>query len=312
MLITGGAGFIGANLARALIELNANVFLIVKATSDRWRIKEIANQVSLFDVDLSDDTALNNLITEVNPSIVFHLAQTSAYQLKGASDYHQHLSISTSNLINLSTCLLNSNIAAFVHACSSMIYRRDEISHQLSENTPFDPINFRGMIKLNERNICQYFARKHKFPVRLARIFRAYGPWDRNTGLIIKALDASRTNSQIQLAEKQFKRDYIYIDDLTTAMLKMGIYKLQPGAEINLAGSEQFSAPLIVRMIEQILGMEIHKSAENYPRNTFDFGNIIGDTTKAKQLINWEPTTPLSEGLRKTVNWYKDYYKWKV
>jgi len=312
VLITGGAGFIAANLARTLIGLQAKVFLIVKPTSDRWRIKDISNKATILDIDLSDDNSLNKVITEVSPSIVFHLAQTSAYLLKSADDYHRHLSISTGNLINLFNCLLNSNITGFVHACSSMIYRRNKDSYRLSENTPFDPINFRGMIKLNERNICKHFARKHKFPVRLARIFRAYGPWDHSNGLIIKALDTCRTNSQIQLAEKQFKRDYIYIDDLTNAMLAIGINNLEPGAEINLAGSNQYSAPEIIHMLEQVLGMKILKSAQNYPRNTFDFGNIIGDTTKAKELINWEPATPILEGLRKTVTWYKIHYGWKV
>lgn len=314
IIVTGGTGFIGSNLIRILISFNANVHLLIRNKSNLWRLEDIKKFIHIIKIDLLDLHALSKIIGKINPQYIFHFAFPSNDLLQSPFDFQRQLDLTSGHLLNLlqSISSTQGNLKSFIHACSSTLYQWSEERYRLNENTPFDPYTLRGMLKLNERNICQYFSRNHGLPIKLARIFRAYGPWEINHKLIISALDAARNNNPIPLANNRYKRDYIFTNDLVKGILLLANSKLHPGTEMNFGSNSQFSAFEIVKILEEILEIEIPKTLNSYPKNPYDKGNFIADITFAKEMLNWQPKFSIREGLQITVDWYKEYYQWQV
>ena len=315
ILITGGSGFIGSNLARDLLAQKANVQLFVRQESDLWRLKDINSEINKFKVNPSDFDSILHAMNEVQPHYIFHFAQPASnkYLTQRVLDFQQQLSHTYTYLINLLEAARENqkNLVSFVQACSSYIYRWAPDKYLLHEKTPFDPTTLRGIAKLNERNICMYFARQKKLPINIARIFRAYGPWDSGQKLIVTALRAARLNQPFPVANSCFKRDYIFTKDLTEGILLLAKSNLPTGTEMNFGSGQQFSALEIIETMENILGTEIPKITDAYPPNPYDKGNFLADISLAKNVLGWQPGTSIDEGLRQTIEWYKTFHAWQ-
>ena len=201
MIITGGAGFIGSHLSRVLSKYEANVHALVRKDSDLWRLKDIEGNINILEVDMLDSEAFNQLIGVVKPNYIFHFAIPPHSLLRGPYDLRNQLDITSRHLINIFQSIKSQKpeLISFVHACSGAIYEWSEQNYILRENTPRRPSTLRGLLKLNERNLCLYFGKNYKVPVRLARVFRAYGPWENKSKLIVKSLEAARTKTAIPL-----------------------------------------------------------------------------------------------------------------
>ena len=191
-----------------------------------------------------------------------------------------------------------------------MIYHWDKDNYLLSESTSIKPVSWRGLIKDNERNICMKYL-SNEFPIKLARVFRAYGPWE-NSKLIIKILDSIRNNEPVPLGGNEFKRDFIYIEDLISVFLLMADKNIPNGTELNLSSMTSYGPLDILNTIEGIIGREISKDFDGYKMNDYDRGNFIGDNRKTRKVLKWEPKFTLVDGLEKQISWYEKYYKCKL
>ena len=311
VLITGGTGFIGANLAARLVRLNAEVHLLVREGSSLDRLEAIKHQVTFHLVDFRDAKGLTSVIQKVHPQYVFNFAHPSALGLSDGQMFSEQIQASTLLISNLLTVLQATcpSLTALVHGGSAFVYEWSASDYLLSERTPLIPSTYRGLLKLNERNICLSFAKKHHLPIRIARIFRVYGPWDHEYKLIIKVLKAIQANESIAIGQAVFKRDYIYVEDLIDGVLALAQSTQPPGFEVNLGSGTQYSAPDIVASIENIVALEVNKTT-NYPPNQYDKGNFVADISLAQTELGWSPQHTLEEGLKKTIEWFKNYYKW--
>lgn len=311
ILILGGTGFIGANLVDKLVGLQAKVYVMLRRESKLDRLQKLKDKVTFCMVDFTNSAEVTQAIQEIDPQYVFNFAHPSGFGLKNADAFATQVSESTRLLTNVLNAvnMACTNLISFVHGGSCFVYQWDSTSYLLSEKTPLGPSTYRGLIKLNERNICRYFVDKYNLPVKIARIFRAYGPWDHDYKLIIKVLKTIQSNGSIAIGKDEFKRDYIYIEDLAEGILALAGADQPPGTEINFGGGTQYSAAEIVTVIEKILGIEVNKT-NDYTPNQYDKGNILADITLAKNQLDWEPRFTIEKGLTKTISWFKDYYQW--
>ena len=314
VIITGGTGFIGSHLSRVLLKYEAKVHVLVRKESDLWRLKDIEGNINILDVNMLDSEAVNQLISVVKPTYIFHCAIPPHSLLRDPHDLIDQIDITSRHLINIFQSIKSQKpeLISFVHACSGAVYEWNKENYILSESTPLKPSTLRGMLKLNERNLCLYFGRAYKIPVRLARVFRAYGPWENKSKLIVKSLEAARTKTAIPLGSDTYKRDYIYIDDLINGILKLATRDLPSGVEMNFGSNSHYSASEIVEYLEEISGIKIPKSLKEYRKNFYDQGNFIANCSFAKRELGWESVTDIHEGLRATLKWYKDYYQWQM
>jgi len=311
VIITGASGFIGSHLSRELMYKGAKVYAFVRKQSDLWRLKSIFGKIEIIEVDLLNFKNTHKLIDKIRPNYIFHFAIPSHTLLRDALDLRRQIDITNGHLINLFQSIELSNIKlnGFIHACSGSVYEWNKHHFVLTESTPLQPSTLRGMLKLSQRNLCLYLSKNDNIPIKLARIFRAYGPWETPSKLIVKALDSERLKTPILLGNDEYKRDYIFIKDLIDGILALTKSNMPSGTEMNFGSNFQYNPSEIVTKIEQILGNEIPKSLNTYPKNLYDKGDFIADCSLAKKKLGWLPTTEIEKGLKATISWYKNQYQ---
>lgn len=221
-IVAGATGFIGANLIRKLIERGFQVGILLRKESNVWRIDELLNQLEIYEVNHELKNEVSDIILKFNPTHVFNCAQPSFILLNDEKEFANILANSIhvlSNLLEGSSKI--HGLESFIHCCSSTIYEWSSDSYILSENTNVSPTSLRGIVKSTERNLCKHYSSKNQLPVRLARIFRAYGPWDSKDKLIVHALSSIYKGCELSISRSEFKRDYVFVEDLAHGMIDL-------------------------------------------------------------------------------------------
>ena len=306
IVITGASGFIGANLCNYLTNYDTNVFAFIREQSSCWRLNEKNDKINIIRINFSDKLLLKNVISEISPNFIFHFAIPPHSKLITEKDLQDQKEITSQHLNNLFYACYNLEkpLTSFIHACSGSVYKWSDGDNILKESSDFVPATLRGKLKLHQLNVAKELATKSKVHLRIARIFRAYGPYEDSHKLIVKALDAWSRNVKISLGENQFKRDYIYIDDLLDGLILLATSELPSHTEINFGSGLQYNPVEIINTLEEVLNESISKSLNSYAKNKYDQGEFSVDISQALNLLNWTPATSLKEGLSKTVQWY--------
>lgn len=307
IVVTGASGFIGSHLCKELVSLKAFVVALIRPSSDLWRLNSVQGSIEIVKVDLLDGEMVSSVIESKNPDYIFHFAIPSHELLQTNLDLEKQIAISNQHLTNLFKAVHQKNLAfkAFIHACSGSIYKWNEGSESVNEETALAPNTLRGKLKLAQRNKCLELSEVYGIPARLARIFRAYGPMEVDFKLITKALNAYRFKEAIKIGDNSYKRDYAYVEDIVCGMLLLAMEKQNAPIEVNFGGQKSYSAEDVIVRLETLLGAEIPKELNAYPKNKFDQGVVMADCKLAKKMLGWEPMTSLDEGLSKTIDWYK-------
>jgi len=305
--ITGGNGFIGSYLLHKLVNDKhaAEIHITLRKNSNTWRIASILDKINVHYIDLQDFDAVKRLLLTIQPNYLFNCAEVSKHTASFEKQSTFFLQSSQIALNLMEACKLI-NLTAFVHTCSSLIYENTTTS--ITEQSVINPICNKGLVKLTQRNIYKYYARQFDIPVRLARVFRAYGPMESRERLILTLFDASKNQNIIKLAAKDVVRDYIFINDLINGLLKMAYSPLPHGEEINLASGKSYNSFTIATIINNLVVQKINFSEEIYPAVAADRINCKVNINKAKKLLNWQPMIPVEEGLAQTYKWWKNYY----
>lgn len=302
VLITGGAGFIGANLTRKLIELNCNVNLILKKTSDLWRIKDVLDKVQIYYADLLDKNILIKIIHKINPVFIIHLATYSNY--RNQSDAEQMMKANTEGTLNLLIASKNINYKIFINAGSSSEYGIKE--KPMNENDILEPISFYAATKASATLLCQVFAKEYQKPIVTLRPFSAYGPREDGKRFIPTIIKAVIENKTIKLTKGVQRRDFIYIDDVVDICIKtMSQEKKLSGQALNMGTGLEYTNDEVVKMLFSITGKKVKIEKGAFPKRLWDTSHWVADTTKIKRILNWKPKFTLEEGLRKTYEWYE-------
>lgn len=300
IVVTGAAGFIGANLAIALVNQGAKVHALVRSTTNLWRLGEIRNDIILHTVDLTDLDLLNEIIGNVKPQVIFHLAAESGHHedTKGRVDAIQSSVLGTLNLIESISSLES---AKLIHIGSSLEYGRN--NKALNESDLLQPETFRGAIKAAATLICRQYAISSENPVIILRLFSVYGYFEQPERLISRTILAALDDGEISLTRPGYVHDYVFIDDVVRGCMLALDAQIPGGEIINIGSGKQTTNEEIVRLIQEISGKEITVKEGDYPERSFDTTNWVADIEKARKLLNWNPRCTLTEGLDNTISW---------
>ncbi len=303
-LVTGAAGFIGANLTRELIHHGADVHALVRSSTRRWRIAEIAPQITIHKADLVEREALNRILAEIRPELLFHLAVSGGHpQLP--EEREAFIKSSVLGTIYLLEALESLDVINFVHVGSSLEYGPSE--RPLNESDRLAPLSFRGASKAAATLICRQYARDHKRPVIILRPFSVYGPWEAPTRLIPSAMRVALSGQPLLLTSPGYRHDFVYVKDVVEACLRAASGTFEPGEVINVGSGEQRSNEEVVELVQSVTGQRIAMRIGEYPARPFDTSHWVADIGKAEKLLGWRPRHTLREGLEKTVSWFRQY-----
>ncbi|MBF0125735.1 MAG: NAD-dependent epimerase/dehydratase family protein [Magnetococcales bacterium] len=306
VLVTGGGGFLAANLCRRLLELGARVHVVVRpATGTPWRWRGMEAQPVPHYADLADGAAIQEMVGQVAPEYVFHLAATGGYQkrvIKGPI-----LADNVLGTCNLLTALASVDCRCLVYTAGSL-----ELGPQnepLTETTPLRPVSFYGAAKAAATLFVQQATRESGQPCVILRPFSIYGPWEAPGRLIPSAIRAALTKTVLPLTPPGLRRDFIFVADVVDACLLAATTPRACGETMHIASGIQSSNEEVVACIQKILGEPIVTAVGAYPLRQSDMHHRVVDNRKAGQLLGWQPRHTLEQGLARTIDWFRATYQ---
>lgn len=300
VFITGISGFIGANLARKLINENHEVHAVIRPDSNLWRIKDIKEKINLYEVDILDQQALSSTIHQIKPNLIFHLAAYGSYPFQ--KEPSKIIDVNINGAINILNATLDLEYESLILTGTSSEYGIKE--NKMRETDILEPLTFYAASKGSATLLAQVFAKQYKKPINILRPFSVYGPYEEPTRFIPTIINALINKTDINLTPGEQRRDFIYIEDMTDAY--MFLAKQNSIGEIfNIGTGNQFTNDEVVDTLFKITDKNTNINKGTYEKRTWDTSNWVADISKIKNL-GWEPKFSLEEGLKKTFEFYNN------
>jgi len=302
-LITGATGFIGSHLVHKLVELNKTVHIISRNQNANWRLSDINRKIHFHKINILDKN-LRNLINNIYPTHVFHLAAYGS--LPREDNPRKMYEVNVLGTMNLIKSLSLKYLKLFINTGSSSEYKLK--NRALKENDFLEPLNNYGLSKMTQTFYCQKEAKINNLPIVTFRLFSPYGPFEEKTRLIPDVILHAIKNKNISLSNPKFVRDFIFIDDVVEAYLQACKIIPKPGEIFNIGSGTQSSIEKIVKII---LSQTNSKSnllwgAKPKQERQIEPKTWKADINKAKKYLKWKPKHTLENGIYKTIVWFKN------
>lgn len=301
--ITGATGFVGACLARELVERGEEVHLLIRNASNLWRIDELKGRAQFHEGDVMEPAGLKEIIEKVKPHTIFHLAAYGAYPTKQV-DAAAILATNLLGTVNLVKACEGIDYAAFINTGSSSEYGIK--NHPMKEQDLPEPYSDYGVAKVAATLFCQNYARTHKRPLLTYRLFSVYGPYEEGFRLIPSVMTACVDRQPIRLSRPHPVRDFIHVDDVVEAYLCGAMKASKCGGEVfNIGTGDQHSIGEMVEIMGKVMPdrPSVEWGTIENPRTEPEVwrANII----KAKTMLEWRSIIDLESGLSKNYDWFR-------
>ncbi len=312
VLITGGLGFIGSNLARRLVAEGAQVTLadslIPQYGGNMHNIADIRDRLTVNVCDVRDRFALEYLVQDRD--FLFNLAGQTSH-VDSMTDPQTDLDINASAQLSiLESCRRANSAIRLVFASTRQIYGRPAYL-PVDEKHPIRPVDVNGINKLAGEGYHLLYSSIYGIRSSVLRLTNTYGP-----GMRVK--DARQTFLGIwirQIVEGQpikvfgdgcQLRDFNYVDDVVAALMLAACRDEAIGAVMNLGSDEVINLKDLAQLLIDVSGAG-HWELQPFPadRKAIDIGDYYGNWSLANTLLGWKPTTGLKEGLTRSLEYYK-------
>ena len=312
--VTGGLGFIGSNLARALVDLDADVLLVDSLHPDyggnRFNIREIESRVEVMIGDVREATTVRRAIS--GRELVFNLAGQVSH-IDSMRDPQGDLDINCrAQLTLLEECRQHNPAVKVVYAGTRQVYGRPR-RLPVDESHVVHPTDVNGVNKAAGE---YYHLVYHSaFGIRTCslRLTNVYGPRQlirhNRQGFIGWFIRLAVEGKDIQVyGDGSQIRDFVFVDDAVDAFLRAGGSDAVDGEVFNVGGSEPTSHRDLVQMLINAAGSGSVRYVD-WPseKKSIDIGSFYSDSTKFRHAVGWQPQVRLEEGLRRAVDFYREH-----
>lgn len=316
ILITGGAGFIGSNLAIKLVELEANVTLvdslIPEYGGNLFNIEPIKNKVKLNISDVRDEHSMKYLIKDHD--YLFNLAGQTSH-LDSMNDPYTDLEINArAQLSILEACRRYNPEIKVVFASTRQIYGKPQY-FPVNEKHPLSPVDVNGINKMAGEWYHLVYNDVYKIRSVVLRLTNTYGPRmrvkdARQTFLGIWIKNVIEGNKISVFGDGKQIRDFNYVEDVVNAFLLSAQSDNVNGMIFNLGADDPINLEDTAKLLTEFFpktGYELVPFPGD--RKAIDIGDYFADYTKIKSLLGWEPKFSLKDGLKFTIDYYKQSFK---
>ena len=311
VMITGADGFIGSHMTERLIALGARVKTFVMYNSfNTWgwidtfsaRDKEVLDIVS---GDIRETDLLKQALKDVD--IVFHLAALIAIPYSYASP-SSYIKTNVEGTLNLLQTGLECSVEKIIHTSTSEVYGTAQYipideKHPLQGQSPY------SASKIGADMVAESFYRSFNLPVTTVRPFNTYGPRQSARAIIPTLILQMLKNTTIRVGSLHPIRDFTYVGDTVDGFIKAAEADGINGQVINIGSNQGISIGDLTDTLAQIVGKEITIECEEErvrPAHS-EVNRLLCNNQRAKELMQWQPTVKLTEGLAKTVNWFEEH-----
>ncbi len=331
VLVTGAAGFIGMHTSKRLLERgdsvvgldNLNAYYDVGLKRARLAVLEDYQDFRFVWADVADHEAVDEVFAQETPSRVIHLAAQAGvrYSLENPQAYVSSNLVGFSNLLE---AVRRHEVEHTVYASSSSVYggnrklpfsERDSVDH---------PVSLYAATKKSNELMAHAYSHLFGIPTSGLRFFTVYGPWGRPDMALFKFTRAILEGIPIEVYNNgRMKRDFTYVEDVAESVVRVldrpatsnlgfetespdpataeGPYRL-----FNVGNSAPVDLLSFISAIENYVG----KTAEKVmlPLQPGDVVDTFADTSLLKEWVGSVPETPIRDGVKSFVDWYRDYY----
>ncbi|MDC3325689.1 dTDP-glucose 4,6-dehydratase [Gammaproteobacteria bacterium] len=330
ILVTGGAGFIGANLIRKLLEDNSLSILNIDSLTYAANLSAVEEfnsnkNYSFAKIDITDNKSVTKIFNEFRPDKVMHLAAESHvdksisspfdfintniigtyYLLNAAYEHYTHLSDHKKRLF------------MFHHISTDEVYGDlEKNDNPFTENTPYSPNSPYSASKASSDHLVRAWNSTYNLPVVISNCSNNYGPGQFTEKLIPMTITNAIKGFPIPIyGDGTQIRDWLYVDDHTSALKKI-IFFGKPGETYNIGGSNEIKNIDLVHEICSILD-RYHSSEKKAVMSFKDLITFVDDrpghdkryainSEKIEKELDWKPKEDFSSGIKKTIQWYID------
>ena len=315
VMVTGGLGFIGSNLARHLVELGADVLLVDSLIPDYggnlFNIDGIADRVRVNVADIRQQSTMNYLVRD--RAIIFNLAGQVSH-IDSMRDPYTDLEINCrSQLTVLEACRNHNPSVKVVFAGTRQVYGRPD-SLPVSETHLVRPTDVNGINKAAGEYY--HLVYNNVFGVRACslRLTNVYGPRQlikhNRQGFIGWFIRLAIEGRTIQIyGDGSQLRDFVYVDDAVDAFLRAGASDACNGDAFNVGGGVPISHRDLASELLKIAGTGRAEYVSWPPdKKAIDIGSFYADSSRFMKTTGWTATVPLAEGLRRTIDFYRQHF----
>lgn len=313
ILLTGGAGFIGNTLALRLLSLG-HTLVVVDVVNDYYdptlkeaRLARLPETVAIRRVDIANRDLLEQIFLTDGPfDAVAHLAAQAGvrYSLENPFAYAESNYAATLNIFELAK---RHQVPNIVFASSSSVYGKNKDMPFTEESRVDTPVSIYAASKRACELLAYSYVDLFKMNITALRFFTVYGPWGRPDMALFKFTKAMLDGEPIELYNGgDMRRDFTYVDDIVAGFV--GVLTAKPGGfEIFNLGN---GSPVYLREFVKIIERELQKQAQiiEKPMQLGDVSETYADISKARRMLGYEPKVSVEEGVRRFVEWYREYY----
>jgi UDP-glucose 4-epimerase len=307
-LVTGGCGFLGSALVRHLLAESCEV--VVVDDLSRGSLENLGadlDRVSVIQQDVTTD--LSRIFTSCQPEAVFHLAALH-FIPECDADPARCLRVNvdgTRSVLEAAAGLPRR--PSLVLASSAAVYAPSDGPHQEQESS-VRPVDVYGYSKLWAEELATGFASRIGSAVGIARLFNVFGPGETNAHFIPSLISQMKAGESVRLGNLSTKRDYVFVDDVADALLRLARYCGENGrsvneqhATVNIGSGRAYSGyEVLAALASLMMGTDapsgIDPVVDPSRLRPVDRPSLLADPTLAQKLLDWAPRTSLADGLR--------------
>jgi UDP-glucose 4-epimerase len=298
VLVTGGGGFIGSNLVRALVEQGDDVRVLDNfSTGNRMNLAELANDVEIVEGELRSYERVHAATRGVE--VVFHQGALPSVP-RSVQDPLTTSAVNVEGTLNVLLAARDEAVRRVVCASSSSVYGNSGDLPRFETAHP-DPISPYGVSKLAAERYCVSFSRVYPLQTVALRYFNVFGPNQDPTSqyaaVVPRFITAIADGRPVAIyGDGEQRRDFTYVENVVEANVLAAVTEGVSGAVLNVATGRPTSVNELADTIGSLLGRPVER--DDQPERTGDVRDSWADVTRSRDLLGWEPRIGLEEGLR--------------
>lgn len=308
LLLTGATGFIGKELAAKLVDKGYEVHTLERYVTGRYSFDKSKNIINHYGT-LTDFPAIKNIVKDVQPDYVVHLAAISPVSFS----YDHYIEVTESNYVgtvNLAEACYREvpHFKQFIMAGTSEEYGMTltDSKKKLTEDSLLSPNSPYAVAKVAADLYLKYMNEAYGFPFTTIRPYNTYGRKENSHFFVERTITQMLKGDKVYLGDKSTIRDWIYVDDHVDAYVKTIGNKEAIGEIIQVCSGKGYTTEETAKTIARLTDFKGEVIWNSTPKRPLDARILIGDNSKARKILGWEPKYTLEEGLKKTIEYWKN------
>ena len=311
VLLTGGTGFLGHHVVKALCDKKADVTLLIQPYEKTWRLDGMQSKFNMIKVSLTDREGTKNAVKAAQPEVIIHFAgwmerRRDVTILDVMYEHH------VSNTINLILAADPKITKLLLNTGTSEEY--GEQADPFVETLPIDPVSPYSASKGAATVMATYLSKATGLPVVTMRPFITFGPGQMHDTLIPFLIQGVLRKRTVQLTEGLQYRDFIFVDDLVSCYFGV-IEKLESircPQVFNVGTGQKTRVRDVIETVAELMNGYDYLKIGARPMRFGEPESMVADIRKARELLGWTPKVSLREGIEKTIAWWLEHQEiWK-